>query len=105
MYAVELRFVFHELNRAPSPEVMIEGLLRGFTDLRGHVEHIRIRRRPDSFRAVVFATAMSLDEAAMFCGVAGLATAAAIPSVRFAGVRPWPDIDDPDMGAGAGIVR
>jgi len=90
VYAVELRFTIADLSRAPSADAVIEGLLRAPDDLYGHVEHVRIRRRHDCFHAVLFVTADSAHEAEVVCGVIGVAAATALPTVRFAGVRPWP---------------
>lgn len=96
MYAIELRFAIPDLACAPSSDVVVEGVRRGRSDLRGRIEHVRVRRRGSTFHAVVFVTASSSHEARLIGGVIGLHTAAAIPAIRFAGVLPWPDVDEPD---------
>lgn len=83
---------------------MIEGLLRNLGDLDSEIEHLRLRRRDGCFHAVIFTTATSPHAAVVFCSVVAFAAAASIPSIRFAGVRPWPDAGEPLAGAGAGGV-
>lgn len=90
MYAVELRFVIGDSCCAPPAVAVIERLLRNSHGTHGHVEHVRVHRREDSFHAVLFVTAASAHEAEVVCGVIGAAAATAEPAVRFTGIRPWP---------------
>jgi hypothetical protein len=99
VYAVELRFAIRDVACAPSIDVVVEGLRRSRPELRGNVEHLRVRRHEGTFHAVLFVTAASPQEANVVGGVIGFAAAATIPAIRFTGVWPWPDPGEPGLDA------
>jgi hypothetical protein len=93
VYAIGILFAVPDRARAPSVDVILEGVLRHQSSVNNQIEHVRILRSSDAFHAVLFVTAGSPVEAAVLGSVIGFATASAIPTLRFAGVRPWPDAD------------
>ena len=86
-----MMFAIPDLAPAPSVDVILEGVLRNRSNVDNQIEHVRIHRTAGCFHAVAFVTAASAVEAAVLGSVIGFATASAIPAIRFAGVRPWPD--------------
>lgn len=73
--------------------------MRGRRDLRERIEHVRVRRRDDTFHAVLFLTAASSLEARVVGGILGLAAAVAISAIQFTGVWPWPGTGEPASDA------
>jgi hypothetical protein len=94
VYAVELRFAIPDPARAPSIEVISESVRRNRPSAADRLEHVRVSRRPREFRAVLFVTSSSLLGAELAGARIGVAAAAEITAVGFAGVWPWPNADD-----------